>query len=106
MRANLWIALGVAAIAIVFALQNPGIITLEFGPWEISGSTTLMLLATFAVGILVGTLTMLPGRWRQHREAKQLERRVEELESAPAKASLAAEAETESEESADSPISP
>lgn len=95
MRANLWIALGVAAIAIVFALQNPGIITLKFGPWQLAGSTTLVLLATFAVGILVGTLTMLPGRWRKHRETRQLERQIEELEAA---SRTTAEVDTEGDE--------
>ena len=80
MRITLWIALLVALITVVFALQNPGYTDLKLGPWTLQASIALILIVTFAVGVLVGSLAMLPGRLRQRRQTKKLERTVKELE--------------------------
>lgn len=53
-------ALVIAAIAIVFALQNTMTVTISFLAWKVTGSLSLVLLATLAIGALIGLLVLAP----------------------------------------------
>lgn len=81
MRFALILALAIAVLAVVFALQNPEDMQVRVGPYLLTGSTALVLLITFAAGALVGILTAMPGRWAASRRARKLEK---ELHTAPA----------------------
>ena len=76
MRFALILALAIAVLAVVFALQNPAETTLNLGPYAVTGSTAIVVLVTFALGALTGILAAIPGRWRATRRARQLEKQV------------------------------
>ncbi len=83
MRIFLILALLIAVAAVVFALQNPGEMTIHVGPYISTGSTALVLLVTFAIGALVGTLAGIPGRWAAGRRARAAEKRLNAAATAP-----------------------
>lgn len=55
------LALGIAIIAVAFALQNLAMVTVSFLFWSIDASLALVLLVTLAVGVLISVLASLPG---------------------------------------------
>jgi lipopolysaccharide assembly protein A len=54
------LALVVAIIAVIFALQNTVAVTIVFFSWKIAGSLSLVLLVTLAIGVLIGLLVIAP----------------------------------------------
>lgn len=64
---NVLISLALAALAVFVAIQNPGVIRLLFGPFEISASAGIVLIACFGLGMLVGISTSIPAGWREFR---------------------------------------
>jgi lipopolysaccharide assembly protein A len=61
MQFFLVLALIIAIVAVVFALQNTALVTLTFFLWSFQGSLALLVLVALAVGALVGILVSLPG---------------------------------------------
>lgn len=59
------IALLIAVIAVIFALQNTAAVTVTFLFWSINGSLALILLLTLLVGVLISVLVSLPGLIRR-----------------------------------------
>lgn len=74
MRGALIVSLLLAIAAAVFAIQNPNETSLNVGPYEITASTALVIIVTFVLGVLVGILASLPGRMRQRKRVRHLER--------------------------------
>lgn len=70
----------VAVVAVIFALQNSVAITVTFFSWSISGSLSLFLIVTLAIGILLGILTMTPSVFKHKRAASGLKKQVAVLE--------------------------
>ncbi|MEA4909703.1 MAG: LapA family protein [Chloroflexi bacterium] len=70
------IALVIAILAVVFALQNLATVTVTFFIWSIDASLALVLLVTLAVGVLISLLASLPGlirgRWTVSGQKKKL----------------------------------
>ena len=68
------------ALVAMFAIQNPGIITVKF--LHLSGATSLLvvIVASFAAGVLGGWLAGLPRSFRRRSETSAARKRVEELE--------------------------
>ncbi|MEO0541619.1 MAG: lipopolysaccharide assembly protein LapA domain-containing protein [Cyanobacteria bacterium P01_A01_bin.105] len=68
-------ALVIAFFAILFALQNNNLVTINLLIWEARESLAIVLLATLAIGILIGLLVALPSilkrGWRTSRVKKQ-----------------------------------
>lgn len=54
------VALLIAVIAVIFALQNTMTVTISFLAWEITGSLSLVLLITLAIGAVIGLLVLTP----------------------------------------------
>ena len=76
MRASLIFSLLIAVIAVIFALLNPDPIEVNLLFFETQGSAALILIITFGLGVIVGMLSMLPGRIRSRRRLKALEEQL------------------------------
>jgi len=53
-------ALTITILAVIFAVQNVGIVLISFLLWRLEGSLALVLLLTFALGFIAGLLILLP----------------------------------------------
>jgi len=74
MRIALVFSLLLAIAAVVFALQNPGATELRLGPSQVQGSTALILMVTFCLGVVVGILTTVPSILKRRKQIRLLER--------------------------------
>ena len=53
------LAIVVASLVVVFSLQNSEVTDVKFLIWKLSMSRVLIILGSFAVGVLVGILVSL-----------------------------------------------
>ena len=53
-------ALVFAALAVAFAIQNPITVTISFLAWKVTGSLSLVLIITLAIGTVIGLLALAP----------------------------------------------
>ena len=74
MRLGLISALVLAVVAVIFALQNPQPMEVNLLFFQTEGSTALVLILTFAFGVVVGLISSLPGRLRAQRKVKELQK--------------------------------
>jgi uncharacterized integral membrane protein len=81
MRFALILSLLIAAVAIVFTLQNTAQVAVNVGPYAITSSLAVVLIVTLSAGVLVGLLASLPSRIAANRRAKKAERELEALRS-------------------------
>lgn len=56
------LALAFAIVAVIFALQNPTMVTVSLFGYQVKESLALFILIAVGVGILIGVLVMTPGR--------------------------------------------
>ena len=81
MQIFVFLALIIAVIAVIFAVQNTLIVTVSFLIWKFNGSLALVLLLAIAVGALISFLasspTLVRGKWSLRSQRK----RTNELES-------------------------
>lgn len=82
MRFALVFSLLIAVLAVVFALQNPQMMEVNLLFIDTQGSTALVLIITFGIGVLVGLLSTLPGRIRDRRKIKSLEKSLQKVQDA------------------------
>ena len=75
------LAIALAILTALFAIQNAAVITVSFLIWEFEASLALVLILTLGVGALIGYLATLPRSWRKSSELRQTRRRQSELES-------------------------
>jgi uncharacterized integral membrane protein len=85
MRLFLILAVIIAILAIIFALQNAVPIAISLGIWRIEISLALVLVLTLGVGVVVGLLVSVPSlmrqKWKlahQKRQNKDLEKELNE----------------------------
>jgi len=90
---TLILALVFAILAVIFASQNPNIVTVSFYGYRVDGSLALFILLSVIIGILIGSLMMAPGaikrsvELRNHRKKLGgLEKKLEEQKDKIAKA--------------------
>lgn len=74
MRFGLVFSLLLAILAVIFALQNPQSMDVNLLFFQTRGSTALVLILTFGFGVAVGLLSSLPGRLRDRRKLKALQK--------------------------------
>ena len=74
MRFALVLSLLLSVVAVVFALQNPQPVEVNLLFLETQGSAALVLILTFALGVVVGILSTLPSRIRDKRELRRLKK--------------------------------
>ncbi len=61
-----------ALITVLFALENQSSMSLNLGPYEINGSTAIILIGTFIFGVITGVLAMSPSHYKRYRQVKSL----------------------------------
>lgn len=74
MRFGVVFSLLLAILAVIFALQNPQSMDVNLLFFQTQGSTALVLILTFGFGVVVGLLSSLPGRLRDRRKLKALQK--------------------------------
>ena len=74
------VALVISAIAVIFALQNTMIVTISFLAWKFTGSLSLVLLVTPAIGALIGLLVLAPSTLKNTFTASSQRKRINSLE--------------------------
>lgn len=62
MQIFLVLALLVAILAVVFAVQNVALVSISFFAWNIQVSLAVALLAALGAGVLISILVSIPGR--------------------------------------------
>ena len=75
MRFSLIFSLILAIFAVVFALMNPQPMEVSLIFFQTSGSTALILILTFGLGVVVGLLSTLPKQIRTRRKLKELQQK-------------------------------
>jgi uncharacterized integral membrane protein len=81
MQAFLIILVLVLVLVAVFAIQNPGIIMVNFFNMTVSTSLLVVIIASFGVGILAALLGGVPSWLRNRRRVKELEAERASLQS-------------------------
>ncbi len=80
MRALIALALILALLVTIFAVQNNADTSVKFLAWSVRGSAALVLMITLTVGIVVGVLLMIPGSVRNRLKVAELNRQLKTLE--------------------------
>lgn len=79
MRTVLVIVVLLLAVVAAFAVQNPGIITVQFLHLSASTSILVVIVSAFGVGVLVGFLGGVPASLRRRRKVRELEEEIASL---------------------------
>lgn len=78
------LALLIAVIAVIFALQNTMTVSVAFFVWQFEQSLALVLLLTVLLGVLIGLLTILPtvvrSKWQLSSKRKKLDALEKEVQ--------------------------
>lgn len=61
-----------ALLTVIFALENPEQMSLNLGPYEIHGTTAIILIVTFIFGVITGVLAMTPSSYTRYKKLKSL----------------------------------
>lgn len=80
MTGFLILAIALAAVVAIFALQNSAVIVVSFLAWHWEASLALILILVLGAGILVGYLAGLPSAWKSKSELRQQRREISDLE--------------------------
>lgn len=80
MQLQLIVAIVVAILAVVFALQNAVPITVSFLTQRFESSLALVLLITVALGILMSLLVSVPSMIKTRKMISSQKKRIQELE--------------------------
>jgi len=75
------LALAFAIAAVIFALQNPTVVTVSLFGYPVEGSLALFILIAVSVGILIGVLIMTPGRIKSGLTNARNRKKIGSLES-------------------------
>ena len=81
MQLLLIVAVVIAVLAVVFALQNAVPITVAFLVWKFEASLALVLLIALASGVLVSLLVSVPTMIKRMRTISKQKKKIQELES-------------------------
>jgi uncharacterized integral membrane protein len=74
------LALVIAIIAVIFALQNTLTVTIGFFVWRVTGSLSLVLLVTLAIGVIIGLLVLAPSAVKSSFQVSGHRKRITSLE--------------------------
>jgi len=74
------VALIIAILAVIFAIQNVNVILISFLIWKFEGSLALVLLLTFVLGFIAGLLILLPKLLKRSFTISNQEKKLDELQ--------------------------
>lgn len=74
------LALIIAILVVVFALQNAIPITINVLIWQFQGSLALVLLLTLALGAIIGLLVSVPSLLKRSQEITRQKKRIAEFQ--------------------------
>lgn len=77
---TLILALVFAILAVIFASQNPTIVTISFYGYSVEGSLAVIILIAVGIGVIIGALIMAPGAIKRGLELRSHRRKVGGLE--------------------------
>jgi putative membrane protein len=80
MQVYLILALLVALLVTVFAVQNNAVIAVTLFAWRIEGSLAIILMGTLLLGILVGVFLITPTAIRGRLAASDLRKKLQKSE--------------------------
>jgi uncharacterized integral membrane protein len=80
MQIFLFVALCIAVIAVIFAVQNTAPAVVTFFIWKFNGSLALVLLISLAAGALISFFASLPGNIKSRWSIRQSKKKINELE--------------------------
>jgi uncharacterized integral membrane protein len=80
MRIYLILALILAIIVTIFAVQNNEPVDVSFLTFELNGSLALVLMITLSLGIIIGILVSAPSSLRRRMEIGGLKKNVRQME--------------------------
>jgi uncharacterized integral membrane protein len=80
MQLQLIVAIIIAIVAVVFALQNAVPIAVGFLAWRFQSSLALVLLVTLALGILMSLLVSMPSMIRTRKIISNQKKKIQKLE--------------------------
>ena len=81
MHLFLIVALGLAILTVIFALQNTSPVVVTFLVWKFEGSLAMVLMLTFALGVIVSSLVSIPAIIRRRSVSSHQSKKIAELES-------------------------
>jgi len=76
---TLILALAFAIVAVIFALENPMIVTVSFLSREVEGSLALFILLAVIIGVIIGMLVMVPGTIKRTLDLRSHRKRIDGL---------------------------
>ncbi|MGD1931718.1 MAG: lipopolysaccharide assembly protein LapA domain-containing protein [Leptolyngbyaceae cyanobacterium] len=79
MRLYVISALVIAFLAILFALQNTNLVTIQLFLWEYRQSLALILLVTLAIGVIIGLLVSVPALIRRNLKTARVQKQADSL---------------------------
>ena len=80
MRLFIVLALLIAIVIIVFALQNSAIVTISFLSFHYTGSLAFIVVVLFTLGLLAGLLISLPSILKKHLALREHKKKIKQLE--------------------------
>jgi len=101
MQLQLVVAIIIAILAVVFALQNAVPIAVSFLTWRFESSLALVLLITVALGIIMSLLVSVPSKIKRMKLISSQKKKIQELESGfqrESESKIGEESETKIEE--------
>ena len=79
MTGFLILAIALAVLVAIFAIQNSSVIMVTFLAWHWEASLALILIMVLGAGILIGYLAGLPSAWKSKSELRQQRREMKDL---------------------------
>ena len=89
MRFALILSLLLAIVAVLFALQNTEMVTIQLFGYQITSQLAIVLITTMLSGVVIGVLAGAPSRLAASARARRAEKQIAELEAARGEAAAA-----------------
>jgi len=83
------LALVIAIVIVLFAVQNSAIVTVSLLSFHYDGSLALILIVVFSLGFFVGILISVPSLVRKSSDVREQKRRVKQLEESITRSTIA-----------------
>ena len=74
------IAVIIALLAVIFALENAQPVTVKLFFWDLNGSMALMMLITLLIGMASGMMILFPNIYRKNSSINTHRKKISELE--------------------------